>query len=316
MMRFFEDTRYRRERIFLVFGIPLVVLFVAGIFALLFFPRHPSAQDSPASALPPGRRVQESVPVPSPQAAAQPPAPVQTQTPPTPPPPVAAAEQTAPDTKAATPVPSPETDADRIAQAVRAFESGDTALAQKLIDAVDLSLARSASAWLLAGVLKEKAGDPASAMEIYSRGIASDPSPNLLYRRAVLFRSSGDLEAALRDLEKVTGDDPGDVLASNERFLLLLQMGKKEQLLAELREQNSGGKSVRESSCILCLCGLALDNGQSSEAAKLLARGKLLLAPEIFDQLLSNPVLLRHQSDPAILPFYITNLPAPNQPPP
>ncbi len=188
-------------------------------------------------------------------------------------------------------------------------------MAHQLIDQVDLDRAHSSSAWLLAGVLKEKSGDPSAAMELYSRGIASSPSSNLYYRRALLWRASGNFDSALLDLENVTHLDPGDFLASNERFLLLLQMGRKEQMLAELKEKNVGGNAVREASCVLGLCGLALENGQFSEAAKLLDHGKILLSPETFDQLLINPVLLRHQSNPAILPFYITNLPKPGQPP-
>jgi len=212
--------------------------------------------------------------------------------------------------------PSSETDGDLVGQALGAFESGDAALARKLIDRVDLSLAQPTSFWLLAGVLKEKAGDSSAAMDIYSKGIDSSPSPNLYYRRALLFRANGNLEAALGDLEEVVGEEPNDLLASNERFLLLLQMGRKEQMLAELRDKNSGGKSLREGSCVLGLCGLALENGQFSEAVTLLNHGKSLLEPTVFEQLLSNPVILRHQAHPALLPFYIRNIPGENPSPP
>jgi len=193
-----------------------------------------------------------------------------------------------------------------IKKAVSSFLSGEKDRAKQLLARVDLAQAASPPAWELAGMLKEDAGDSRGAMEIYSRGIAAAPSEWLFYRRAILHRASGEFDLALDDMDRATASPPVHHLLSNERLLLLIQMGRQDQARAELQALNA--RNAEPAGWIFGLCGMALQDGKYQEAGRLLASGKQSADPSVFQQILKNPVLSRHQARPELMPFYFSNL--------
>ena len=54
---------------------------------------------------------------------------------------------------------------------------------------------------------------------------------------------------------------------------------------------------------------MELEKGDYGQAANLLGLGKRAVAPEVFEQMLKNPVISRHQSRPEIMGFFFSNLP-------
>ena len=193
-----------------------------------------------------------------------------------------------------------------IKEAVRVFLAGEKDRASQLMAGVDLAQAASPPAWELAGMLKEDAGDRQAAMDIYSRGIAATPSEGLFYRRAVLHRASGEFDLALADMDRATASPPVHHLLSNERLLLLIQMGRQDQAQAELKALNA--RNADPNAWVFGLCGMALQNGEYQEAGRLLASAKQSADPTVFQQILKNPVLSRHQTRPELMPFYFSNL--------
>ena len=201
---------------------------------------------------------------------------------------------------------APDTPDKIIKEAIRAFLSDEKDRANQLLAGVDLEQAASPPAWELAGMLKEYAGDSRAAMEIYSRGIATTPSEGLFYRRAILHRTSGEFDLALDDMDRATASPPVHHLLSNERILLLIQMGRIDQAKAELQAHNT--RNDDPGAWIFGLCGMALQNGEYQEASRLLASAKQSADPSVFQQILKNPVLSRHQMRPELMPFYFSNL--------
>ena len=193
-----------------------------------------------------------------------------------------------------------------IKKAIRSFLAGDNDQASQLLAGVDLAQAASPSAWELAGMLKERAGDSRGAMEIYSRGIAATPSEWLFYRRAILHRTSGEFDLALDDMDRATASPPVHHLLSNERLLLLIQMGRQDQARAELQALKA--RNAEPAGWIFGLCGMALQDGEYQEAGRLLTSGKQSADSSVFQQILKNPVLSRHQARPELMPFYFSNL--------
>ena len=192
-----------------------------------------------------------------------------------------------------------------IEEAVAAFKAGDNLEAARLLEKIDLAKANSAPAWELSGMLKEAAGDKPGAMDCYSRGIAAAPSEGLFYRRAVLYRAEGRLESALGDLTSATSRPPVHMLLSNERLLLLIQMGRQEQVRREIDDAILHGSSP-DGRCF-ALAALALESGNFPEGARLLALARQSVAPVIFQQVLLGPVFVRYQSEPAVMRFYFGN---------
>jgi tetratricopeptide (TPR) repeat protein len=202
---------------------------------------------------------------------------------------------------------SPDTPDKIVKDAILAFKSGEKDRASQLLAGVDLAQAASPPAWELAGMLKADAGDRQAAMEIYSRGIAAAPSEGLFYRRAILHRDIGELDLALDDMDRATARPPVHALLSNERLLLLLQMGRIDQARAELQALNA--RNADPAGWIFGLCGMALQNGEYQQAGRLLASAKQSADPAVFQQILNNPALSRHQFRPELMPFYFSNLP-------
>ena len=210
--------------------------------------------------------------------------------------------------KTDSPPPSKDKMLARLDEAILAHSAGDLDKARTLLSGVNLVQAGSASGWELAGILKEADGDKETAFKLYSEGIAASPSEGLYYRRALLLRDCGNFRAALADMGRAVDHAPNDVLLTNERLLLLIQMGMKDQVNEEIHALNSRGGHADASGWIFALCGMALENGKYSEAVNLLALAKKSEPPIVFEQVLKNPVLSRHQGRPQIMPFYIINL--------
>ena len=202
-----------------------------------------------------------------------------------------------------TPTPGPR---EQIEEAVAAFKAGDLEGARRLLANMDLVQAAAPSGWELAGLLEEKNGNMTDAMDFYSQGIASAPSEGLYYRRALLRRENEELDLALEDLDQGLAIASTDIVISNERILLLIQMGHKEQAAKELNVLNALRADIRRR--IFALSGIALENGEFVKGANLLKLGKKSVAPQIFEQMLKNPVISRHQGQAEILPFYISNV--------
>lgn len=203
----------------------------------------------------------------------------------------------------------PDGPEEKIDKAILAFSSGDVDGARKLLSEVDLQHHGSAAAWELAGLLKQADGDSKAAMNLYTQGLALSPSERLYYRRALLYRENGDLRHALEDLNKAAAHAPNDIMISNERLLLLVQIGRKDLADKELKALNARDAQSDPGGWIFALCGVALENGEYDKAGRLLGLGKKAVPAEVFEQMLKNPVISRQQTRPEILPYYIRNLP-------
>lgn len=271
-----------------VIGLPLSLVFLLGVLAVVLgLPQHLS--------------IQEAKPVPA--AESTHPA-IQT--------PASAPKDPPPAPKKEEPLPSvaPETPATHIEQARAYFLSGNLTAARGELAGVDLDQARSPLGWEMAGLLKEADGDTAAAMELYSKGLTIGPSERLYYHRALLYRANGDLELALEDMDRAAAIDPDNIVTSNERLLLMIQMGRKEQAREELSALSLSARQSQADSgaWIFALCGLALENGEYVRGGDFLGQGKNLVNISTFEQMLKNPVISRHMTRPEIMPFYITNL--------
>ena len=194
----------------------------------------------------------------------------------------------------------------RIAAAVKIFMSGDRPGARDLLSGVDLVKANSAPAWELAGLLKEFEGDNKAAEDYYTRGIGLTPTGGLFYRRAVLRRTAGNFPQSLEDMDRAEKMMPENPVFSNDRILLLIQMGRKAQAGAEMKALSDRGGEA--DGWIFGFCGMALEKGDCGQAKNLLGIGKRTVAPEVFEQMLKNPVISRHQSRPEIMPFFFSNI--------
>ena len=274
MVEYFKDRRYRQNRILMVIMIPLALVLLAGVGELLYRQQNP-------------RRLvgRENFSLPTPN--------------------------TSPNTSpgampGTTPSAMPDALGKRIEEAVLAFRTGDSDGARKLLEGIDLEKAGVSAGWELAGLLKERGGDKKAASERYSRGIATVPSEGLYYRRAILRRENGEFDLALDDLNQALVLAPADILLSNDRLLLLIQMGHKQQASEEIKALNALGTDG--SGRVFALCGLLLEDGEYAQGASVLEACKKVLPPHVFDQMLKNPILSRHQGHPEIMPFYIKNL--------
>ncbi|MCX6969296.1 MAG: hypothetical protein NTV93_03960 [Verrucomicrobia bacterium] len=204
-------------------------------------------------------------------------------------------------------LPAKPTTAELIDKAKKAYESGNTDSALFGLAKIDLTTADSPVGWELAGLLREKEGDMTGAFESYSNGLATNPSADLFYRRALVYRGWENLPAALADLDAANRLDPHDPLYTNERYLLLIQMGLKENVRAELTGFVTSGVRTDTKEWIFALAAIALENAQYNDAAETLGACREAFPPGTFSKLLKSPVMQRHQAQPEILPFYINN---------
>ena len=204
-------------------------------------------------------------------------------------------------------LPAKPTTPELIDKAKKAYESGNTDSALFGLAKIDLSKADSPVGWELAGLLREKEGDKTGAFEAYSKGLSSNPSADLFYRRALVYRDWENLPAALGDLDDANRMNPHDPLYTNERYLLLIQMGMKEKVRAELTGFITSGVRTDTKEWIFALAAIALENAQYNDAAESLAACRSAFPPDTFVKLLKSPTMQRHQSRPEIFPFYINN---------
>lgn len=250
---YFQDPRYRRDRIILVAIIGLAVVLLFGTF-LLLSSKHPLSSGKPPSA------------------------------------------------EAADALKG-------IDEASRLFSAGDVNAARRVLLQVDLEKARSAEGWELAGILEEAAGNSPSALTQYTRGLAIKQSASLYWHRARLLRQQGNFAAAMKDMDLAAAAAPMDITISNERLLLMVQAGLGDQANAEIKTLSGRAGAGNTAAWIFGLCGVALQNGEYSEANKLLGVAKASVPPNTFDHMLKDPVIVRHMARPGIMEFYLSNLP-------
>ncbi len=204
---------------------------------------------------------------------------------------------------------TPEEQANRsVSEAREAYGEKRFDQAKELLASVDLEKLQSASAWELAGRLQLEADDQEAAITSFTKGLALDPSPGLLFRKALVLRDRGELEAALADLLLAQEKAPGDPVISNECYLLRIQMGRTEQVTTEIETLVAQTGTLGSEKWVVALAGVFLERGDYAEGARFLSLGKKALEPAAFQQLLNNPVILRHQGRPEILPLYLDNL--------
>jgi tetratricopeptide (TPR) repeat protein len=196
-------------------------------------------------------------------------------------------------------------------EAARLFLAGDLEGSRSVLLGVDLSRARSAEAYELAGMLEEAAGKSESARDLYTKGLAVKPNAALYAHRADLLRKREDFDAALADMDRAAALAPMDIGISNERLLLLVQAGRIGQADAEIKAIREREGTGNAGAWLFGVCGIALENGEYSEAKKILTLAKQSIPPKIFDRMLKDPVLIRHMTRPEITPFYLGNLPPP-----
>jgi len=196
-----------------------------------------------------------------------------------------------------------------IDEATRLFSEGNLDAARRVLLQVDLNSARSAEGWELAGMLEESVGNSQSALTQYTRGLAIRQSGSLYWHRAHLLRQRGDFLPAMKDMDLAAARAPADMSISNERLLLMVQSGRADQANAEIKALREHDGTGTAGAWIFGLCGVALQNGEFSEAKKLLAVAKASVPPQIFDRMLKDPSLVRHMARPEITEFYLSNLP-------
>lgn len=284
MFSYFQDPRYRQERILWVIVIPLMLLALAGVGILMVLKLRSFDKEKARPPLPPN-------------------------------PPAQASPESRPSNirkedkkEEPTPTPLPENPSEIIALAVIALQSGKLEDAQALIEKVDLDKAGSSLGWELSGLLKESAGDKKSAHDIYSRGIAATSAANLYYHRAVLNRESGAFEQAAEDFDQAAKRNTTDIVISNERLLFLIQIGRGRQASEEIEQLNARTKKAGTNGWIFAQCGLALTEGDYQRGGQFLASAKQVVDPRIFEQMLKNTVISSHMTQPEIMPFYIRNM--------
>lgn len=272
---YFQDPRFRQERIMLVIGLPLCFILLATVLVVtLYLPQRQSRGNTEMF-----RQATEPLP-----------------------------RETAKEKPAQTD--TPDELYNRLAEVRSTFLAGNLDAARAQLAEVNLDQAGLPLGWEMAGLLKESEGDTEAAMELYSKGISITPSEKLFYRRALLHRANGDLEAARKDLDQAASFSPSNTLVSNERLLLLIQMGQKEQARGEISSLGSLNGDTNTAGCIFALCGMALENGDYFQARDLLGRGKTLVDADTFEQILKNPVISRCLTRPEIMPFYFSNISA------
>jgi len=252
-LKYFQDLRYRKDRITLVVILSIAVILLAGA-ALLLHPKPP---------LPEGK---------SPSAT----------------------------------IGNPRKEID---EAKRLFLSGDVDASRRVLLQVDLENAGSAEGWELAGILEEAVGNNPSALTQYTRGLGIRPSASLYWHRAHLLRQRGDFAPAMKDMDLAAAAAPRDITISNERLLLMVQAGHVDQANAEIKTLREHGGTDNAAAWIFGLCGVALQNGEYSEAKKILDVAKASVPPQIFDRMLKDPAIVRHMARPEIKKFYFSNLP-------
>ena len=196
-----------------------------------------------------------------------------------------------------------------IDEAKRLFLSGDLDAARRVLLHVDLQNAGSAEGWELAGILEEAVGNNPSALTQYTRGLDIRPSASLYWHRAHLLRQRGDLAPAMKDMDLAAAAAPKDITVSNERLLLMVQAGLLDQANAEIKALREQGGTGNATAWLFGLCGIALQNGEYSEAKKILDLAKASVPPQIFDRMLNDPAIVRHMARPEIKEFYFSNLP-------
>jgi len=220
----------------------------------------------------------------------------------------AAPTPTAPVSAAAPPPPGEEESPQkRTEKALHAYVDGNIEEARRLLAGINLERTKSSMAWELAGLIEAASGNPQAAEDKYDLGLALAPSAGLYYRKFLIAREKGNYDQALKSIENAAELAPRDVVVSNERLLLLIQMGRKEQVRTEITTPLSAGIKTDKRAWIFALAGLALEQGDTSEAAKMLAFGQKALDEAAFRQILNNPVLARYQNDPKIFPFYLVS---------
>ena len=196
-----------------------------------------------------------------------------------------------------------------IDEATRLFLAGDLDAARRVLLHVDLGNANSAEGWELAGILEEAVGNNPSALTQYTRGLGIKPSASLYWHRAHLLRQRGDFAPAMKDMDLAAAAAPRDVTISNERLLLMVQAGLVDRANTEIKALREHGGTDNAAAWLFGLCGVALQNGEYSEAKKILDVAKASFPPPIFDRMLKDPALVRHMARPEIKEFYFSNLP-------
>lgn len=263
MRGFFDDPRYRQERILLVIVVPVSILLLAGVGTLLYF-RETRVKEPPR--LLTADRVVES-------------------------------EQ---DAEAAPKV-------EQLSAARTAFQEGDYALAAQRLRAEFPGGVESMTpeALELLARIEEKLGNDGEALALYSRAIDSKPSGVLFYRRGVLHRKADRLKEAREDFDNAADLEPSDMLISNERYLLMIQMGDQPVVEEAIRLKMDLGLQSSKIGWAAALAAIALDKGNNDDAVMLLKALHSATDDQFFETLLANPVLIKYQNNPAVLPFFI-----------
>ncbi len=266
--RFLEDPRFRKERLMWIILTPLSLLLLGGVIFAFYLQQKEATEEESA-------RREDSKPY-----VAPPEVPL-----------------------------TPEQQANQtVGDARTAYTEGRFEEARDLLAEVDLKSLHSTTAWELHGRLQAASGDKKAAVESFSEGLEIEPSPGLLFRRALVLRDLGNLDASLADLHQAVDKAPNDPVLSNEYYLLRIQMGQSEQVTTEIEAILAQTGTIGSERWVVALAGIFLERGDYAEGARFLALGKSALDSVAFKQLLDNPIILRHQGRPEVLPLYLQNL--------
>jgi|GEM_PF-1459444 hypothetical protein len=200
---------------------------------------------------------------------------------------------------------APKTPQMALNDARKAADEGDFERAAVLLDQVNPKAVRLADFVELSGRIKAATGFPEAARTEYARGLREDPSAHLHYWQAVLDRDAGDLSSAISHCDRALVMDRNHPLASNERLLLMLQLSKKEEVRSEITSLITDNRPKAQ--WLVGLAGIALEEGQVEEAVTLLTHARSVLDRSDYFQLLTHPLLARHQTNARLFPLFLRN---------
>ncbi|MFL5262124.1 MAG: tetratricopeptide repeat protein, partial [Anaeromyxobacteraceae bacterium] len=113
--------------------------------------------------------------------------------------------------------------------------AADLARAETLLDEARALRGPDAREERLRGAVLEARGDEQEAVAAYERALAREANPDLLLRRAVLLRTLGREDEAVRAFEELERVRPGDLTARVHLAELYERLGRASEAEAELR---------------------------------------------------------------------------------
>ena len=135
--------------------------------------------------------------------------------------------------------------------------------------------------------------------------LAETPEALAFFLRGDSHRALGDMEKAVEDIKKATELASAEPAYANAHLLLQMQMGKAREVAENIRVKQSLGLGSTEANWSLAAAAFALARNDSEIAAAMLRRAYGAMSVEMFDLLMSYPVMKQFEDKPEAMPYYI-----------